>query len=240
MSDENIPLVGQDGSSLGDWVGAFAERAREFAHEEEHWIDIRLGETPEKYKDHLKYKLRLEGWTTAITMWYTVDQVFDGGVWKHLSMQVSQYMDKESAATIRAQMNTYKATFLELFDPIVRAFFPMNLEVATKWDIADPIPVANPETKQITFRVPMTFHFLVPFEGDLKPTPMVNVATDTEPVKLKPGEGPKNGHDHHLSRRARRAADREAKREAKEAAKVLADAKAREEKKAEAETEATD
>lgn len=179
-----------------DPIEVWARSARDYAHLEANWIDYRLGETPERHADALRYKYRLPNWATALTFWYTVDVTPQGEVWKHLSIGCSQQdLGASDAETMRAQVNASKEHLLELFTPIVRMFFPLSTKVATHFDVKAPIPVAGPD-RQVSFRVPMTFHFLVPWsegKGPVKfePEEVRNVAT-TDPRRLgwRPGAEP--------------------------------------------------
>jgi hypothetical protein len=196
------PAITQTKGDRLDPLELWAGKARDYAHQEANWVDFRLGETPQKHADMLRYKYRLQGWTTALTFWYTVDVTPDGSVWRHLSIACSQSdLGAQSAEEMQGQVNTYKQELLELFTPMVRMFYPLSTKVATRFDVGQPVPVSHPETNQVSFRVPMTFHFLVPWTADGKEGPVKleeherrNVAT-TDPRVLgwRPGsEEPDN------------------------------------------------
>lgn len=183
MTDETITRL--------DPIEVWAKTARDYAHMEANWIDHRSDAPPssltEPHAEVLRYKYRLEGWTTALTIWYTVDITPRGEVWRHLSISCSQsHLGAIQAEQLQSEINASKKLLLELFEPTVRMFFPMSMKIATKFDVSTPVPVADPRLNQVTFRVPMTFHFLVPWSDKgsgpvtFEPEERKNVAT-TDP-----------------------------------------------------------
>lgn len=151
-----------------DVVEIWAKRAIAYAHHEGHWIDLRRGETREKHAEYLRFKERYEGWSTALIYWYLVEINKRGEVWRHLSIACSQSdLGSLEAETIDARIVQLKGALIELFEPIVRLFFPTSKKVATHFHVDKPVPVGDPTTRQVSFRIPLEFHFMVPWSvGD--------------------------------------------------------------------------
>lgn len=163
---------------------SFAKRAREYAHDPRNWIDYRLPNADLNiHAEHLRFKLRLQGWSTALTFWYTVETNPKGETWRHLSIQCSQNdMAQVDAEILRQQIQEYKAGLLDVLSPTVSLFFPLQDEVAIRFDVGQPIPVQNPETRQVLLRVPMTFHFFVPWTNGEKAEGLERFSSDGKNV----------------------------------------------------------
>ena len=144
---------------LESWLGSWADTAKDYAHKREHYIHP--GDSLDPHREHLRYKLRLEGWPSALTFWYSVDVDTHRREWRHLSIQMSIYAADPTETVTQADINLHKRQLLEQFTPIVKLFFPLHEGVEAKCTAHEPRPVLNPETRQVTHRTPLSFHFLV-------------------------------------------------------------------------------
>lgn len=144
---------------LENWIGSWAEKAKDYAHVRDHFV--KRGESPEPHREHLRYKLRLEGWASAMTFWYYVEQDPQGRLWRHLEIQQSVSTADPHEAISQSDVNAHKAEFLGQYTPIVKLFYPLHEGVEAGVEVHAVRPVHNPETRQVVFRTPIVAHFLV-------------------------------------------------------------------------------
>lgn len=144
---------------LDKWVGSFAQKARDYAHDPANFIYP--GTSLEPHREHLRYAIRLEGWPSKILLWYTVDVRPDGAQWRHLSIQMSIMTATPEENLDQAELNMHKRMVLEQCEPIVKLFFPLHESFHVAVRAHEMRPVKNPATNQVTYRVPLTFDFLV-------------------------------------------------------------------------------
>jgi hypothetical protein len=149
--------VGAD--QLNEWVGSFAERAKDYAHKPENFI--RPQDSLDSHREHLRYALRLDGWPSKIVFWYTVDARPDSTLWRHLSIQMSiQTLDPDECID-QGQLNEHKRQILEQFTPVVKLFFPLHEQFHVVARAHEVRPILNPATRQMSYRTPLSFDFLV-------------------------------------------------------------------------------
>ncbi len=114
-------------------------------------------------RPELRFKVRLVGWSTAVIYWYFVHFHADQW-WRHLIIQVS--VSNNTGEPLEAgQVNAYKVSILKLVENQVRVFFPLHDDVQFKLDVRAPVPVVHPETRQVSYRTALAFHFLVPADS---------------------------------------------------------------------------
>ena len=144
---------------LSDWIGSWASKAKDYAHKPENYVT--RGDSLEPHREHLRYKIRLEGWLSAMIFWYSVERDPQGRLWRHLSIQQSVHTIDPLEAITQADVNANKAEFLHQYTPIVKLVFPLHECVESAVQVHAPIPVGNPDTRQMTYRTPIVVHFLV-------------------------------------------------------------------------------
>lgn len=132
-------------------------RMKDFAHDTEHYIFVDEGQSAELlHPAHLVWRQRVEGWETQVKVVYSVD-VSKGRAWRHLSVQISV-----PGVLTQAELRANPAPLLELYEPIVKLFLPFQDQVAYRVQVSPPVPVVDPrdQDRQLTFRTPVTMHFL--------------------------------------------------------------------------------
>jgi len=146
----------------GSWVTEWLPGAKRIAHLEANHVDYRtpsrVQATMDRLRPHCRHKIRLSGWTSAVTLWYTVDVVPSGERWRHLSLQVSVETPSREGS-FKAQLAANKAYFLDLMTPVVRAVYPFHDAIAANVRVSDAVPVHR--GRQVMLRNPVTFDYLV-------------------------------------------------------------------------------
>jgi len=158
-----------DERDLGAWFLDWLPEARRIAHKRCNWIDSRISKVERdaklaRLRAALRRKVRLQGWETALSMWYTVDIDGNGVPQRHFSIETSIWTPPDET-DFKARANAMKPMWLELLTPLVQPVFPMHNALRQAIIVGDHVPVQrqNKETgeRQVKLRNPVAFHFLV-------------------------------------------------------------------------------
>jgi len=157
--------VGESDAELRDRLLKRRIEIMHFARQPENEVNIALGEQPGKHGARVTETMKLPEWETAITFTFTRERI-KGRTFgstrlvDHLSIGFSlpQHATKGEVTLIRD-------TILNMLAPLVTEWFG-PVEVHAQISPQDPIPVGNPETRQVTWRTPIHAHFVVPVEDD--------------------------------------------------------------------------
>lgn len=143
-------------------LDAEARRMVAFAHDPEHYLEPRLGQSPDvTYPAHLVLRFKLPAWETAVKFAYSVD-VVDGRGTRHLSAQISV-----PGVVTQGELNVpgTKEALLTMIDNAARCFFPLTDGIRYQIVASAPIPIVDPRSapseRNVSYRTVITFHFAV-------------------------------------------------------------------------------
>jgi hypothetical protein len=141
-----------------------AARMRDFAHEEGHHLVIALGQSPEQnYPNDLVHRYKVPSAESIIVLTYAVDLVREGPNLRrlrHLQVQMSV-----PGVVKQGELNEPNVVkmLLELYQPIVKLFFPLHDHIKHKLSASVPVPIVNglDSRDPVHHRTPVSAHFVV-------------------------------------------------------------------------------
>jgi hypothetical protein len=156
-----------------EWIRAFAEKAKPFAEDPAH--HLQLGEPRSKYSEHLRLPTRLANWDSEIVYWYYVQYAQDGRRYRVLAIHMNQYCHKqtpeaasEEAVLARRDMGSShsKRLWVEYWTQtgVVAIFFPFHTSVGFQLVTTEPRLVMGKREGLASFRFGIEWSILVPDE----------------------------------------------------------------------------
>lgn len=151
---------------LLEWMRGKRIAALAIARLPENLVDVAAGDHGERLPAATRFSVRLPGWETRVSFAFSVERVpgrQEGTtrLVEHLSISWSmpEHLTKGAVRLIAQDALLWLA-------PIVSEWWPGEEGVHAQVSPGEPVPVADPATRQLTYRTPITAHFVRPLDGD--------------------------------------------------------------------------